>query len=75
MLSWKQNRIHIMGKKESLPTVSILVGRCWLKKYERTFRAIEAHVHEKYSSKVEIASRLKKQSPVVSVCALSPRHD
>lgn len=50
--------------------MSILVGRCWLKKYERTFRAIEAHVHEKYSSKVEIVSRLKKQSPVVSTLSI-----
>ena len=51
----------------SLPTVSILVGRCWLGKYSRTYRALEAHVHDKYTSKVEIVSRMKKQSPLVKV--------
>ena len=51
----------------SLPTVSILVGRCWLGKYSRTYRALEAHVRNTYTSKVEIVSRMKKQSPVVKV--------
>lgn len=51
----------------SLPTISILVGRCWLRKYTRTYKALEAHVHEKYNSKVEIVSRMKKQSSFVKV--------
>lgn len=58
-------------KSTSIPKINVFIGRCWSKKYDNMYHAVERHVKEKYNSKVLLNGgyrRCPQSRKVVLVC-------
>mgnify|MGYP000581146550 CR=1 FL=1 len=58
-------------KSSSIPKINVFIGRCWSKKYDNMYHAVESHLKEKYNSKVLLNGGYRRcpQSRKVITCS------